>query len=166
MIFPVCSKCLKNIDICDSCKNNLNANIDKAEIEMYKKINNALRVEKHIKDAKIKRVFSDSKFTIIVCGKNDVGKIIGKNGIIAKKIEKKLNTDVRIVSDESDINDFIKDVLSPSNIKGINVVFDGEKEIFKVKMPLMEKNLLKLSPEFFKQVFYDVFNKFIEIEFE
>ncbi len=166
MKFPICNQCIKSQDLCSDCKKtSKNNSIGKDEIEHYKAIHKALRGEKHIKDVEIKRIISSEKISIIVCNKTDVPKLIGKNGIIAKKIEKKLGKDIRIVSTEDAIK-FFKDILHPSNILGINVVYNVGNEIYRIRLPQTERYLIKISPEFFKQISIELLGKHAELDFE
>jgi transcription antitermination factor NusA-like protein len=167
MRFFVCNKCLSGKQICDACEEELKKNsISIEEIEEYRKIYKALRREKHLKDIEIRRVFSSDRMAIIVCRKQDVPRLIGKNGIIAKKLKKKLGKEIRIVSFEIDPFRFSKEVLHPSNILGINILYTGEGEIYKVKLPSAEKYLMKISPNFFKLAALHILGKQIELEFE
>ncbi|MEM5801221.1 MAG: KH domain-containing protein [Candidatus Aenigmatarchaeota archaeon] len=163
MKFPVCNQCIRKRELCNKCRD---ISIPKEEIEIYKKIYNALKDEEHIKDVEIKRAFFDQKLSVIVCKKQDVPKMIGKNGIIAKKIERKIKKDIRIVSNEDDFTKFIKDVLYPSNIIGINIVYEGDKEIYNIRLPSAERYLMKIDPVLFKNMTEELFNKKVEIKFE
>jgi len=163
MKFPVCNQCITKQKLCEKCNN---AAITAEELEDYKKIQNALRGEKHLKDVEIKRVFSDEKVMVITCRKEDVPTLIGKNGIIAKKIEKKVKKAVRIASHEDEFENFTKDVLFPSNIIGINIVYDGEKEIYNVRLHEIERYLMKINPEFFKQIAEEIYKRQVNLYFE
>ncbi|MEM5799626.1 MAG: KH domain-containing protein [Candidatus Aenigmatarchaeota archaeon] len=163
MKFPVCQKCIKKNELCDKCKD---IPISKEELILYKNIYNVLKNEEHIRDVEIKRIFFNEKLSIIVCKKQDVPKMIGKNGIFAKKIEKKLGKDIRIVSNEDELPKFIKDVLHPSTIIGINIVYDGDKEIYNIRLPSAERYLMKLDPILFKNIIEELFKKTVEIKFE
>jgi len=167
MIFPVCNACVKSNELCDNCKKETKKNeISLEEIEHYRMINKALRGEKHLKDVEIKRVFANDKVAIIVSSKKDVAKLIGKNGIVAKKLEKKLDKSIRVVSFDDDPYNFSRDVLHPSNIIGINVVYTGNNEIYRVRLPLTERYLMKITPEFFKTAAMQILGKHVEVEFE
>jgi transcription antitermination factor NusA-like protein len=153
--------------LCDDCRKQAKKSaISLEEIEHYRMISRALRGEKHLKDAEIKRVFANDKVVIIVSGKKDVARLIGKNGIIAKKLEKKLDKSIRVVSFDDDPYKFSRDVLRPSNIIGINVVYTGSSEIYRVRLPSTERYLMKITPEFFKSAAMQILGKQVEIEFE
>jgi transcription antitermination factor NusA-like protein len=167
MIFPVCNACIKSNELCDDCKKQSKKNsISLEEIELYRTINKALRNEKHLKDVEIKRIFANEKVVIIVSSKNDVAKLIGKNGIISKKLEKKLDKIIRVVSFDDDPYKFSRDVLHPSSIIGINVVYNGNNEIYRVRLPSTERYLMKITPEFFKTAAMQILGKHVEVEFE
>jgi len=167
MRFLICNACIRSNRLCDECEKEASKNsISMEEVEHYRKIYKTLRGNAHLKDVEIKRVLSTDKIAIIVCRKQDVAKLIGKNGIIAKKLKKKMGKEIRIVSFEQDPFNFSKDVLHPSNILGVNVLYTSEGEIYKVKLPSAERYLMKVNPEFFKSAAMQILGKQIELEFE
>lgn len=167
MEFPICNVCLKNEILCSGCSKKMQeSNIKDDEIRIYRGLNKLMRDEKHLKESKVRRVYSDKNFILIICDKESVSKLIGKNGIIIKKIEKKLGKQIRVVSDSLTFNDFVKEILFSSTILGINIVYIGDSVKYRVRLPASERVLLPLSAEAFSDIANSLYKTPAEIVFE
>lgn len=167
MKFPICEVCLKNDILCNSCSSKIKKEqIKKEEVDVYRRIYSLVKLEPHLKDAEIKRILLDSRFALVVVKRDDISKIIGKNGIIVKKLAKNINRQIRVVSDSFDVNEFAKEVLFPSSILGINTIYSQEEEIYKVRLPISERVLLQITPEIFSEIARTILKKRVELIFE
>ncbi|MBU5690288.1 MAG: hypothetical protein QXM68_00010 [Candidatus Aenigmatarchaeota archaeon] len=165
MKFPVCNLCVKSGEFCDKCKS-ASKGITKQELEVYKKIHKSTKNMEHLKDVEIKRAITNDNFSIIFCNKEDISKIIGKNGIIAKKIEKSLSRKIIIAPYNADVLQFSKEILRPINIIGVNVVYDGDKNKYVVRVPESDKKIMKIDPSFFSLLASKILKVDAEINFE
>jgi N utilization substance protein A len=88
-----------------------------------------------ITHARLKDSFiDDTDMLYFIVEENDMGKAIGKNGYKAKMLEKALNRKIKIVEFNSNILQFIKNVVFPLRIKEIALVNDSvEIEVFDSK---------------------------------
>ncbi len=143
-----------------------NTGIKGDEVAFYRNLNKIVKDEKHLKDGKIRRVYGNKNFLLIVCDKDSVPKLIGKNGIIIKKIEKSLSKQTRVISDSLKFHDFIKEVLFSSTILGINIVYAPDGTKYKIRIPANERIIMPLSPEDFANITNSVFNTPVELVFE
>jgi transcription antitermination factor NusA-like protein len=167
MKFPICKVCLKSDILCSGCSDTIKKEkISSEEIETFRQINKLVRDEKHLKDSEIKRIVLSKNFILIVTKKEDVSKLIGKNGIIAKKIAKKLNKQIRIVADTFTIGEFAKEIFFSTPILGINVVYSKENERYRIRIPSSERVLLPITPENFSEIASSVFKTDVELVFE
>lgn len=167
MKFPICKVCLKSDILCSGCSNIVKKEkISPEEIEAFKQINKLIKKEKHLKDAEIKRVIMSKNFALILTRRDDVSKIIGKNGIIVKKIAKKLKKQIRVVADTFTIDEFAKEIFFSTPILGINVVYTPGKEKYRIRIPSSERVLLPITPESFSEIANSIFKTDIELVFE
>ncbi len=167
MKFPICSVCLKNEILCKGCTQfTKEQNIPKKEIELYRKLYVLMKNEEHLKDVEIKRILSNKDFALIVTIRNDVSKIIGKNGITAKKLSKDLKKQIRVIADTFNIEEFSKEILFSTPILGINVVYTPNSEKYRIRIPSSERVLLPISPEDFSQLASTIFKNEVELVFE
>ena len=67
---------------------------------------------------------------IIITEKDQVGKLIGKNGKIVREISRTIGKKVRVVGEKSDLRSVARDILAPARISGINIVYgkDGQEK--------------------------------------
>src|SRR3989338_7551182 len=167
MEFPICNVCLKNEILCSGCSKKLESNGRRdEEIRLYRNLNKTIKGEKHLKDGKISRIYLDKNFALIVCDKNSVPGLIGKNGIIIKKIEKILGKQIRVISDSLTFNEFIKEILFSSTVLGINIMYTQEGIKYRIRIPGNERVIMPLSPEAFASIANTLFNTSAELVFE
>ena len=167
MEFPICKVCLKNDILCQACSTLIRQEkIPEDEIKTYRELHKLFKKEDHLQDIKIKRIFGNQNFSLIVTTKDDVSKVIGKNGIVVKKLSKHMNKQIRVVSDTSDIKDVAKEVFFSATILGINVLYtpDGEKIRIRVLMP--NRATLPVEPAVFSNIANSIFNNDVELVFE
>jgi N utilization substance protein A len=82
-----------------------------------------------ITHARLKDCFiDDTDMLYFIVEEDDMGKAIGKNGYKAKMLEKVLNRKIKIVEFNSNLIQFIKNVIFPLRVKEIALV-DGSVEI-------------------------------------
>ena len=166
MKFPICSVCLKNNLLCNACAGKVGEKEIKIdEIKMYRRLNKLLKNQKTLKDIEIKRAVGN-KMLLIVTRKNDAAKLIGKDGIIVKKIVKDLNRQVRIVEQPIQLKDFVNDVFFTVPILGINVVYRPDGELYRIRIPRSERTRLPISSDIFVNVSKSLFHVDTDIVFE
>jgi len=163
---PICDKCLESKNLCISCQEKLKNNeITKKEIDVLRhiyKLSNKTRSLKHIKIVKV----IDCGVLLIITGRGDVAKLVGKAGSIVKLIAKKFKKSIRILEEAPNFRDFIEELITPANVKGINTLYRDNEEIFRVRVPEIQRKHLIMSPENFSYVISDFYDKKAEIVFE
>lgn len=166
MKFPICKVCLKNNIICNACAEKVGENeIKIEEIKIFRRLNKILKEKKSLKDIEIKRAVGKNMLMIIT-NKEDVSKLIGKDGSTVKKLAKELNRPIRIVEQESDIKDFVRDIFFTVSIMGINIVYGPEGEKYKIRIPRSERTKLPVSSDIFSSVSRSLFHVDADVVFE
>ncbi len=167
MRFPICKVCLKNKILCKACEKVVKENkIDGEEIKMYRQINRILKPYNFAEDIEIKRAISNENVLLIITNKNDVSKIIGKQGGIVRKLGKELNRQIRVMAEPSSPKEFIKEIFFSIPIMGINTVYTPNSTTYKIRIPGSERNNMSISPEKFSNIFNSFFNENVDIIFE
>jgi transcription antitermination factor NusA-like protein len=152
MVLPVCDVCLKSGILCQGCENKLESGeISQIDLDIAK-------VLFKLGDGKIgfKKTIEVGDIVIIVTDKDQVGKLIGKNGKIVRELSKTIGKKIRVVGQDADLKSVSKDILAPARVSGINIVYgkDGEE---KYKIRVMQEDSRKLPGRL------DILNEIIEL---
>lgn len=152
MVLPVCDVCLKSGILCQGCENKLESGeISQIDLDIAK-------VLFKLGDGKIgfKKTIEVGDIVIIITDKDQVGKLIGKNGKIVRELSRTVGKKIRVVGQDSDLKSVSKDILAPARVSGINIVYgkDGEE---KYKIRVMQEDSRKLPGRL------DVLNEIIEL---
>lgn len=166
MKFPICSVCLRNNILCNACAEKVGElGINPEEIKMYRRLNKILKSQKSLRDVEIKRAVG-RRTLLIVTRKEDVSKLIGKDGKIVKKLARELKRPVRIVEQPSDLRDFVTNVFFTVPILGINIVYRPEGEVYRVRIPRSERTRLPISSDLFSNISKSLFGVDADVVFE
>lgn len=163
---PICEVCLKSDILCNACKEKLDKGIiSKDDVEFSKYIYKLSEKMKSIKNVKIVKVI-DCGTLIIITGRGDAAKLIGREGVIVKKIAKDFKKSIRILEEAPTFKDFVEELISPATINGINTLYRENQEVYRIRIPAVQKNSVVISPETFSQIISNFYNVKAEIIFE
>ena len=166
MQFPICQVCLKNDILCNGCADKVGSKEIKVdEIKMFRRLNELLKDQRALKDVDIKRAVGNDTL-MIVTRKEDVSKLIGKDGRTVKKLSKELERPVKIIEESTDVKDFVKDVFSSVPVLGINVVYKPGVKMYKIRIKRTDRNKLPLSAELFASLSRSIYHIDTDIVFE
>ena len=152
MVLPICDVCLKSGILCQGCENKLESGeITQIDLDIAK-------VLFKLGDGKLgfKKTIEVGDIVIIITEKDQVGKLIGKNGKIVRELSRTVAKKIRVVGQDSDLKEVSNDILAPARVSGINIVYgtDGEE---KYKIRVMQEDSRKLPGRL------DVLNEIIEL---
>jgi len=157
---------LKNNILCNACAEKVGEKEIKIdEIKMFRRLDRLLNNQKTLRDIEIMRA-AGNNMLLIVTRKNDAAKLIGKDGIIVKKLAKELERPVRIVEQPSQLKDFVNDVFFTVPVLGINVVYRPEGELYRIRIPKSERMKLPISSDIFVNVSKSLFHVDTDVVFE
>lgn len=163
---PLCDNCLISKKLCDDCQEKLNRKeITENEINVLRFINSLSSKTHSLKDIKVVKVM-DRGILLIITGRGDAARLVGKGGAIVKQIAKKFKRSIRILEEASNLKEFIEELVTPANINGINTLYRDNEEIFKVRVPEMQRNHLLLSQEDLSNIVSRFYDRKVEIVFE
>lgn len=152
MVLPVCDVCLKSGILCQGCENKLESGeISQIDLDIAK-------VLFKLGEGKIgfKKTIEVGDIVIIITDKDQVGKLIGKNGKIVRELSRTVGKKIRVVGQDSDLKSVSNDILAPARVSGINIVYgrDGEE---KYKIRVMQEDSRRLPGRL------DMLNEIIEL---
>lgn len=162
MKMPICEVCLKSDILCKACREKVESGLVTAsDIKISRTIYELSKIIRPLKDVDIKKILESPSVVVIICKKGDGPIIVGKDGVIVKKLSKKLEKIVKIVEEPKDKKDFLQKLLAPVPVLGINVVYTNDGEILKIKIPKGKKpSILAAS---ISRITKEVFNQEVEI---
>lgn len=162
---PICEICLNSDILCSQCQEKLEqGSISQDEIEISRMLFGMSDKIKSLKDVVLRRAMN-SEIVILVAGKGDGAKLVGKSGVVVKALAKKYEKPIRVL-EEGEFRKFVKNLIQPLPIEGINTLYSSEGEVVKVRAPLNQKNRLLFSEETFRTLVKSVYNKDAELVFE
>ena len=163
---PICEVCLNSEILCSHCQDKLDkGDINDLEISVSKYLYTLSKRIGSIRDVKIKKVM-DCGVLLIVTNRGSAAKVVGRNGSVVKKIAKEFKKSIRIVEEAPDFREFLQGLTSPVSISGINTLYRGDKEIFKIRIPSIKKSHLLISPDDLSNILSHFYQINAELVFE
>ncbi|MEA3255855.1 MAG: KH domain-containing protein [Candidatus Altiarchaeota archaeon] len=162
MNLPICTICAKTGVLCSACEAKLqNEEISELDVELSKVL-----YETGVEGIGFERVIDIKDFIIVLTKKEDIGKIIGRNGDNIRLISKKLGKKVRVIGTES-IQDAIHDFITPAQVTSINTVYAPDGGIIKrIKINERDKKKLRMNIKEIEGLLSLLTTEKIEISFE
>lgn len=133
---PICSICLNSDMLCMACKKKLDSGeITESGIKVARIINDVAKNFKPLNEVTLKGVIEGKNVALIICSKGDVAKLIGKDGIMIKKLSKLAKKPLRVVEETADIREAVKSLIYPVPLVRLNILYRPEGEMLKVVIP-------------------------------
>jgi len=82
-----------------------------------------------------------------------------------KKLSQDLGKQIRVIAGMSNLEDFVKEIFFSTNILGINVIY-GERDMYKIRLPSAEREILPIDPDKFSKAANSIFGVDAELVFE
>jgi transcription antitermination factor NusA-like protein len=152
--------------LCSGCQEKLNVGIiTQHDVNVSRYLYNLSERMRSIRDVKIRRAI-DCGTLIIITGIGDAAKLVGRNGVIVKKIAKEFKKSIRILEEAPNFREFIEELISPASVNGINTLFKENQEVYKIRVPATQRNQVMLTPESFSMIISNFYNRKVELIFE
>lgn len=155
---PICSVCLNSNMLCTACKKRADKdNLSEDDMKILKAINEVSKTFKPLSDVEIKKIVNVEKMSVVVCREGDGARLVGKDGVMIKKLSRIVGRPLRVVEESGDVKEFIKNLINPVPVVGLNVIYKPGKEVLKVVIPRGRK--IPMSKESFSRIVNVVFGK-------
>jgi transcription antitermination factor NusA-like protein len=163
---PICEVCLKSDFLCSACQEKLNSGkISQIDIEISRYLYDLSEKMRSIRDVKILKII-DCGTLIILTGRGDAAKLVGRDGVIVKKIAKDFKKSIRILEEAPSFENFVENLIFPASISGINTLFKENEEVYRIRIPSTQRNQILVTPEGFSKIIFNFYNLKAEIVFE
>ena len=158
MQMPLCNECLTKESLCNDC-----SQLPKESVDVSRFLFSMKDQSKSLEDASVKGIV-DSDVLLIVTGKGDAAKVVGKGGIVVKALAKQFNKNIKVL-EENDMKSFASDLLQPITVLGTNILFTPEGEIKRIRAPLSQKSKFHISEQAFSNIMERLYGTKAEIVF-
>jgi len=163
---PICEVCLKSNILCSGCQEKLNSGkISNKDVEVSRYLYELSERMRSIRDIKILKVV-DCGTLIIITGIGDAAKLVGREGVVVKKIARDFKKSIRILEEASTFKGFVEELVSPAPVSGINTLYKEDQEVYRIKIPAIQRNNVLITPEIFSQIISNFYNLKAELVFE
>lgn len=162
---PLCEVCLSSDILCGGCASKLEkGEISEREIEVSRFIHKLSDKVKSLQEANLLKVV-DADVLILVAGKGDGAKLVGKAGAVVKALAKKYGKSIKVL-EKSEFRPFVTELLQPLTVTGFNVMYTPEGEVYRVRVPAAQKQKQHVSEAALVEVSQKLFGKKVEMIFD
>ena len=162
---PLCEVCLNSDILCGGCAAKLQSGeLSQTEIDVSRFMHRLSDKVKSLQDAKLLKVI-DADVLVVVAGKGDAAKLVGKDGAIVKALAKKYEKSIKVV-EEKEFRPFVTELMMPLKISGFNTVYTPGGEMYRIRVPSGQKQKQHISEIALANIAQKLFNKKIEVVFE
>jgi len=155
---PICGICLNSDMLCMACNKKLNEGIiSEADVRLARAVRTLASTFKVLENITIKKVLEGGTIIVMLCGRGDRPKLVGREGVVINRLSKIMGKPVRVVEETEDLKDFVKNIIHPVQLEGINVVYTNEGETLKVLIPRSRN--LPLPESSFREIIKMVFGR-------
>lgn len=154
----ICSVCLNSDILCAACRKKVgNGEVSETEIRVLKALGDVSKSFRPLAEVEIKKVIEGGKTIVLVTRKGDAPRVVGKKGVMAKKLSRIVGRPLRVVDESDNMKEFIEGLISPVPVIGINVVYSDGEESLKVMIP--KGRNAPVSKGSFSEIIKTVFGK-------
>jgi transcription antitermination factor NusA-like protein len=162
---PLCEVCLNSDILCGGCAAKLaDGQLTQTEIDVSRFLHRLGDKVKSLQEAKLVKVI-DTDVLLLVAGKGDGAKLVGKSGAIVKALAKKYEKSIRVL-EEKEFKPFLTELLQPLPVSGFNTVYTADGESYRLRVPAAQKQKQHVSDLALANISQQLFGKKVEVVFE
>ncbi|MBI4167417.1 MAG: hypothetical protein HY515_00520 [Candidatus Aenigmarchaeota archaeon] len=140
---PVCSVCLQSNILCASCSKNVAVGkISGLGVDIIRHIYELSKSVKSLDKVEIEKIIDMESLVVIICKKNDVASLVGKNGRITNDLRKKFGRQIKVVGNDEH-RTMISNLIFPARLDTIGKLYSAGSESLKIRL---QKNQLRNLP--------------------
>jgi len=103
---------------------------------------------------------------VLLVGQGEVKSVVGRGGKTVRELSERLQKKVRATEEGADLRKTAQDILMPANVRGVNVLYSGNQEIHRVRVPSTDAKRLPASVETIQNLLTKLTNKSVKLVFE
>jgi transcription antitermination factor NusA-like protein len=113
-----------------------------------------------------KRAVGAGDLVVLLVGQGEVKSVVGRGGKMIRELSERLQKKVRATEEGADLRKLAQDILTPAQVRGVNVLYSGGEEMYRVRVPLNDSKRLPASVETIQNLLTALTNKSVELVFE
>lgn len=113
-----------------------------------------------------KRAIEAKGLIVLLVRRGEISVIVGKGGKTIRKLTESIHTKVRVAEEGADIRKQAQDIFTPAKIHGVNILYSGGGEEYRIRIPRAHLKLLPASIDALQALFAKLTDKNIKIVFE
>lgn len=113
-----------------------------------------------------KRAIEAKGLTVLLVGRGEISVVVGKGGKITRKLTEIIHSKVRVIEEGADIHKQIQDILIPTKVRGINILYSSRGKEYRIRIPRANLKLLPAGIDTLQALFAKLTDKNIKLVFE
>ncbi|RLJ03083.1 MAG: hypothetical protein DRP11_01790 [Candidatus Aenigmatarchaeota archaeon] len=164
---PIDRICLENDILCSACQRKVDSGeISEMDVKVSRVLNRLEKRFKSLKDATFIKSYETTKRIIILTGKGDARKVVGKGGSVVKELSKKFQKGIQVFEVKDSLEDYVKELVPPDMIIGVNRVFTKDGSYYKVILRGKDRKRMKVSRGELEEVLGKLSGEGVKVVFE
>jgi len=164
---PVCDVCLKSGILCQGCENKLKeGKISELDIKISRTLFEIAQKHRGLEKINFKHAISTSGLTVLVVGRGEIRFAVGRGGKVVRELENQLRAKIRVIEEGTQNRKLAQDILTPAKVLGVNVLYSGGKEEYRVRVPRQHLKRLPANVKGTEALLTKLTNKNTTVVFE
>jgi len=113
-----------------------------------------------------KRAVGAGDLAVLLVGRGEVKSVVGRGGKMIRELSERLQKKVRATEEGADLRKLAQDILTPARVGGVNVLYSGGEEMYRVRVSRNDLKRLPSSVETIQNLLTTLTNKSIKLVFE
>ena len=159
--------CLKSNILCLGCEHKLKeGRISPLDVKISRVLFELAQKHRGLDRINFKRAIEVKGLIVLLVGRGEISAVVGKGGRVIQRLEGALSAKVRVIEDGVDIHKQVQDILMPARAQGINILYSGGGEEYRIRVPRAHLKLLPASVDALQDLFAKLTDKNIKLVFE
>ena len=133
---PICRVCVSSGILCTGCEDKIKQGIiSQTDVDLARAIVKLSERYPILGRSEFNRTISIDEMLLVMVPKGMAGNFIGRKGAFIKELSSMLGQKrVKIVEESNNPKELVQRILYPAQLLGVNVVYSGKKQVFKVRI--------------------------------
>lgn len=168
---PICEVCLRSELLCAACVDKLSkSKITQLDVDISRALYELSSKIKSLQNVKLLRTMdvgtsSGQSMLLLIAERGDGARLVGRGGSVVKDLARKFGKNIRVL-EFSEMRSFVRQLLAPAAVLGINTVYRIDGESYRIKVPKEHKRRILVNSAAVSGIIKEFFGKDAELVFE